>query len=68
MQFLQRNMHGKVKISEDIDGTLMSETEDYRVLGKYTRRYNKSFVSKETKVTWMVGMAKDKARVYSTCR
>ena len=58
-------MHVKVKISEEVDGTLMSGTEeDYRVLGMYTKTYNKWFVSKETKVAWTVGMAKEKVRVY----
>ena len=57
-------MHVKVKISEEVDGTLMSGIEDYRVLGMYTKSYNKWWVSNETKVAWKVGMAKDKHRVY----
>ena len=57
-------MHEKVKISEEVDGILMSGIEDCQVLGMYTKTYNKWFVSKETKVAWKVGMAKDKLRVY----
>ena len=63
-QFLQQNIHVKVKISEEVNRALMSETEDYQVLGMYTKTYNKWFVSKETKVAWTVGMAKNKFCVY----
>ena len=57
-------MHVKVKISEEKLGTVISEVEDHRELGMYTKTSNKWFVSEPRKVAWKVGVTKNKVRVY----
>jgi hypothetical protein len=42
-------MHVKVHVSEKRGDELLSSVEDYRVLGMYTKTYNKWFVSEQTK-------------------
>ena len=40
-QMIERDMHVKVEISEVKGTTLLSAVEGYRVLGIYTKTYNK---------------------------
>ena len=48
-QIIERNMHVKVQMSEDKGGTILTAIEDYRVMGMYTKTYNKWFMSEKTK-------------------
>ena len=57
-------MHVKVKIEEGKGTTLVSALEDYRVLGMYTKTYNKWFVSENKKHNWKRGMDEGKVRVF----
>lgn len=57
-KIIERNMHVKVKIEEGKGTTLVSAVEDYRVLGMYTKTYNKWFVSENKKQNWKRGMDK----------
>ena len=57
-------MHVKVHISEKRGDEVLSSVEDYRVLGMYTKTYNKWFVSEQTKQAWKKGMETGKVRVF----
>ena len=48
-KIIQRNTHVKVEISEGRGASAMKAVEDYRVLGIYTKSYNKWFVCEEGK-------------------
>ena len=51
-------------MSKDKGGTILTAIEDYRVMGMYTKTYNKWYVSETRSESWKKGMAKGKVRVY----
>ena len=58
-------MHVKVQMSEDKGGTILTAIEDYRVMGMYTKTYNKWYVSEMRRESLNKGMAKCKVHVYT---
>ena len=63
-KIIQRNTHVKVEISEGRGASAMKAVEDYRVLGIYTKTYNKWFVCEEGKQSWKKGIDKGKYPFY----
>ena len=59
-KYIERNMHVKVDISEGRGILGQQEVQGYRVLGLFTKTYNKWFLCDIGKQKWQKGMSKGK--------
>ena len=62
-KYIERNMHVKVDISEGRGALAQQVVQDYRVLGLFTKTYNKWFLCDIGRQKWQKGMSKGKYRV-----
>ena len=61
--YIERNMHVRVDIGEGRGALAQQVVQDYRVLGIFTKTYNKWFLCDSGKQKWQKGMLKGKYRV-----
>jgi hypothetical protein len=61
--YIERNMHVRVDIGEGRGALAQQVVQDYRVLGIFTKTYNKWFLCDIGKQKWQKGMPKGKYRV-----